>query len=453
VRGVQQSVLNKVSAIDGPTLDALGGVLEVGLKELAVLARDNHWKLRNPQVVMHRTWSDGPPTVSYEEEMVLDYGAIGRGSDYLKQNFSDALTTILQSDERLAAAFATSDYRADVEQSIRIAAAADALVDDFAMVYLRESESFDWNETAFERSMNGVRRFAESTTHSLVVRAPLLGFSMNADELTISDGAFIRPLKKEEYLKLESGNLYERQNRTISPFQWTPGRFVITLTVDVPIGADRYDESRAIVLRLHECLTAVRLVGEGYVYLGDIWLERISSQYGDSYDEVYVSDGWPRVNTGMNLEVDEVTTSLLAELFNGLTGVWAQGAKKSNRLFIPNSRFNMFFGRELVEDQFLDLAICLESLFTRSGESSELTDKISRRVGRLLGSTQDDRMEKASTVRKLYGLRSKLVHGEPVEADVLFENVRVLLRMVRDAIVLKIRDGWSVDSLEREMML
>jgi hypothetical protein len=36
---------------------------------------------------------------------------------------------------------------------------------------------------------------------------------------------------------------------------------------------------------------------------------------------------------------------------------------------------------------------------------------------------------------------------------VLFENVRVLLRMVRDAIVLKIRDGWSVDSLEREMML
>lgn len=451
MHGVQQFDLNKVSASHEPTLDALAGALEVGLKELAAFAGENRWRLRNPQVVMHRTWSDGPPTVSYDDEMVLDYGAIGRSSDYLKVNCSDALAIILQSDERLAGALATSDYNADVEPSVRTATAVDALIDDFATAYLRESENFNWNDTAFEGSMDGLRKFAKSRTHSLVVRAPLLGFSMNANELKIADGALIRPLKQEEYLKLESGNLYERQNRTISPFQWTPGRFVITLTVDVTIGADRYEERRAIVLRLHECLTAVRLAGEGYVYLGDIWFERISSPFGDSYDEVYVSDGWPRVNTGMNLEVDEVSTNLIAELFAGFAGVWSQDAK--NRLFVPNSRFNMFFGRELVEDQFLDLAICLEALFTNSGETSELTDKISRRVGRLLGSTQDERIEKVTTVKKLYGLRSRLVHGEPVEADVLFENVRVLLRMVRDAIVLKIKNDWTVDSLEREMML
>lgn len=132
--------------------------------------------------------------------------------------------------------------------------------------------------------MNAVREYAGLRSHSLIVRAPLLGLSMNSVDLKIADGICIRPLQEEEFSRLEVSNLYERQNRTMSPFQWTPGRFVLEMLVDVPIGADRYDERRAIVLRLHECLTAIRLLDDGFVYMGDIWIERTSPSFGDSYE-------------------------------------------------------------------------------------------------------------------------------------------------------------------------
>jgi len=219
-------------------LDAVADTLKVGLKELAIFARENRWTLRNREVVMHRAWTDGAPTASYQEEMVLNWGAIGWCSDYLKQNISDSITTILQSNENLAITLATSDYKSDVAETLRNAAASDALIDDFVVAYLHDSENIDWNERAFEESMSSLRQFARSTTHSLVVRAPLLGFSMCADDLTVANGLFVRHLEREEYLKLESSNLYERHNRSISPFQWTPGRFVLQLEVGVPIGAD-----------------------------------------------------------------------------------------------------------------------------------------------------------------------------------------------------------------------
>lgn len=442
-----------MSVPDHPTLDALANVLEAGLKEAAESARDQHWMLRIMQVVQHRAWTDGPPRASYKEEMVADFGAIGRYAEFLKRTCSDGLTPILESDQQLAGAFATSDYEDDVEQVIRIAAAVDALVDDFVVLYLRDSHNFDWNEIAFERAMNAVRKYAGLQSHSLVVRAPLLGLTMNSDGLKISDGICIKPLREEEFLRLQDSNLYERQNRTMSPFQWAPGRFVLEMLVDVPIGADRYDERRAIVWRLHECLTAVRLLGDGFVYMGDIWFERTTPSFGDTYEEVYVSDGWRGVKPGLKLDVEESTAGVVAQLLSQLVGVFTTGSKKSHPLHVPNSRFNMYFERDLVEDQLLDLAICLEALFTKPGEKTEVTYRISRRIGRLLGTTQPERVTMIKTAKDIYDVRSRLVHGTYVDPQELFENVQELIRIVRAAILLKIQTGWTVDSLDDRMMI
>jgi hypothetical protein len=385
--------------------------------------------------------------------MVADFGAIGRYAEFLKRTCSDGLTPILESDEQLADAFATSDCRDAVEQVVRIAAAVDALIDDFAVLYLRDSHNFDWNEIVFERAMNAVREYAGLRSHSLVVRAPLLGLSMNADDLKIADGIFIRPLKQEEFLRLEESNLYERQNRTMSPFQWIPGRFILEMLVNVPIGADRYDERRAIVLRLHECLTAVRLLGDGFVYMGDIWFERATPSFGDTYEEIYVSDGWRGVKPGLKLDVEESTTGVVAQLLSQLVGVFTTGSKKFHPLYVPNSRFNMYFERDLVEDQLLDLAICLEALFTNPGEKTEVTYRISRRIGRLLGTTQPERVAMIKTAKDIYDVRSRLVHGTYVDPQELLENVQELIRIVREAILLKIQKGWTVDSLDDGMMI
>jgi hypothetical protein len=434
------------------SLSSLSASLELGMKHVAVFAQESHWSLRNREVVQHRVWNGGPPSAWYEEEMVVDYRAIGWGADLVKQSYGDTIGEIIGSDNRLFAAFATSDYGDDVDRSIRIANASDAFIDDFLVQYLRDSDDFSWNEESFNLAMASVRDFVASNNHSLVVRTPILNFSMNVEELAISNGIVIKRLPSEDVSRLERTNLYQRQNRKISPFHWIPGNFYIEVRAEVPIGADRYDERRDILLKVHECLTAIRLLSDGWLALGDVWFERTSPHFGDIYDDVYVREGnlgvWPTAK----LEVDSATPGTIAELISKLSGVWSHDAIKSNPLFIPNSRFNMYYERSLVEDQLLDLAICVEALFSKSDERTEITYRISRRIGRLLGHTQAERIALISRAKDIYNVRSRLVHGGHVETKELFDSVQTLFGIVRDAIVLKIQTGWTVENLDDEMM-
>jgi hypothetical protein len=68
-------------------------------------------------------------------------------------------------------------------------------------------------------------------------------------------------------------------------------------------------------------------------------------------------------------------------------------------------------------DGFVDAVIAWENLF---GGNAELSYRISVSIARLLGATQDERQALQKTVAKLYGVRSRVVHGsiemEPDEA-------------------------------------
>src|SRR5665213_1605233 len=103
-------------------LNAIASVLESGFKEVDDYAREHHWRLRNMQVVQHRVWGDGPPSAWYQDELVVDYGAIGRCAEHLRQTCSTDIESCIASDENVIAHFATSDYGVDVDRTIRIAA-------------------------------------------------------------------------------------------------------------------------------------------------------------------------------------------------------------------------------------------------------------------------------------------------------------------------------------------
>ena len=86
------------------------------------------------------------------------------------------------------------------------------------------------------------------------------------------------------------------------------------------------------------------------------------------------------------------------------------------KLFNAVSWFGKAVNSDSIEDQFLFFTIAIESLLV--GDESEgkfssqgsITQKISERTAYLIGTTFDERLETEIETKKLYGIRSKIVH-------------------------------------------
>ncbi len=89
---------------------------------------------------------------------------------------------------------------------------------------------------------------------------------------------------------------------------------------------------------------------------------------------------------------------------------------------------------ETLEESFLLFAISLECVvLPKSGP--ELMFRLSQRIAKVLGKTLDERMEIAKRTKKLYGIRSKIVHDGHYEVT---EGQRDEMRMYAKNTVLKL---------------
>jgi hypothetical protein len=105
-----------------------------------------------------------------------------------------------------------------------------------------------------------------------------------------------------------------------------------------------------------------------------------------------------------NLELKEVI-----QLFTNLKTV-----KNIKYVEVALRRFNLAYQRNTIEDRFIDYFISLESLYSTVGERGEVTHRISTRASRVLSEKFEDRQTKRKMLKKLYGYRSGIVHGEQI---------------------------------------
>lgn len=70
---------------------------------------------------------------------------------------------------------------------------------------------------------------------------------------------------------------------------------------------------------------------------------------------------------------------------------------------------------EFAEFKILNCMVTLEALFSRSGDNTEIGYKISNRAATLLGKDQAHRIELRKEIKELYNLRSRIIHGDPLE--------------------------------------
>jgi hypothetical protein len=81
------------------------------------------------------------------------------------------------------------------------------------------------------------------------------------------------------------------------------------------------------------------------------------------------------------------------------------------------------------EDKFVDLAICYEALFSKTDDSSDsVTHKLALRYERLIGNDFGDRIRCYREMKKLYGERSLIMHGNPLKRDIHLEEMEQNIR-------------------------
>lgn len=97
-------------------------------------------------------------------------------------------------------------------------------------------------------------------------------------------------------------------------------------------------------------------------------------------------------------------------------------------------RFNSSYYRPNDPDRFIDLSIAIEALFSKEDDiSGSLTHKYSLRLSRLLGSKLNDYEKYYGHMKELYGIRSKIVHGNRKTKD-LGSKTDLLENYVRESL-------------------
>ncbi|RPJ74503.1 MAG: hypothetical protein EHM20_10500 [Alphaproteobacteria bacterium] len=142
-----------------------------------------------------------------------------------------------------------------------------------------------------------------------------------------------------------------------------------------------------------------------------------------------------------NIELTDI--SLLCSVFDFLYN------EKDNRFKVALRRLSLGMERKNPEDKLLDYMIGLETLYMPDG-NAELSFRLSVRVAFLL-SMLKDRKETFEFLRKMYTVRSNIVHGS--EYDLKADDVKKLEGLLRESIILWIKNKNSFSASELNKIL
>lgn len=92
----------------------------------------------------------------------------------------------------------------------------------------------------------------------------------------------------------------------------------------------------------------------------------------------------------------------------------------------------------------------IEALF---GVTSELVFRISLLCAFLLEPTGGSRLEKFQAVKKLYGVRSKAVHGDEISEDKLYEGMTQSFELLRDLLLQAVERGTELSEADIDRII
>ncbi len=186
------------------------------------------------------------------------------------------------------------------------------------------------------------------------------------------------------------------------------------------------------------CLVLARPVGYGVHSIGH------GSVAPDNLPFIQSSSGWsihpfkqPPLSPPI-LEIEMKTANHLLEKYQKLSDT------VKSKLAISIERFNGYCSGETLENQAIDLRICLESIFLDDDNKEQLSYRLSLRSALFLGQNLDEKQEIMRTIKKAYNFTSTVVHtGKPPKNNKNYDSLLESAKLAKRAI-LKIIDGGSV---------
>jgi len=274
--------------------------------------------------------------------------------------------------------------------------------------FIRETNSFNFNEEKFESIYKGIEEYAFSEFLQFSCSAQMYNFSCDVDEIIIDKEITINRYTEEECKKIWGrGHFWGSRPR----FPTNPNDFKIKVRFpkekkSLTAGDNR--EKEAIVI-LKNVLTLLRLFKDYNLRIGPIevaseqWLPSMSLHISGEHEAMPV--GQYKLNSSEQGALRELWGKI--QRMN-LTNVYS--------LEIALKRFNFVHERIDSEDKLIDIMIGIETLFSESND--EIRYKTSLRTSLLIGKGLEDRKKIFKIMQKAYDLRSKLVHGEQLVATI-----------------------------------
>jgi len=265
----------------------------------------------------------------------------------------------------------------------------------FIIEYLNKNKGFSKNKKTFDFTFEKFYSFLSSILDDTYV-TPLFNFESNIGEKGIQiNDIGIRKITDNEFYYFT--NLDESQNLSNVFYNLTHVMYTKYTSNDLNSGYN------VVKSRFELMLDALSLTGSGNTLFGTIF--RNVDNPWIHYDSKHEID----IIKQESLFFDKKNLSKLKSIFCLLNDV--DFTKKENSfLDLAKRRFGSALTRTNSIDQLIDLTVSLESLFAPS--PGEITVRLSNRMATLLAKNDPQRESYWIFIKKVYNLRSGIVHGD-----------------------------------------
>lgn len=353
----------------------------------------------------------------------------------------------------------TSEPLKRAEASIFLGRGVKGLISPFLSQYFARTRSLDFDYNLFAQVYRDFEEFVLSPYRRLVSFALIKGLLGNFDSLELG-AVTIRQLSDAEREDLFSRHLSEYGwvfPRSIEPEELlTPGRlYIAQVEILLPKSEGAIDHSKGDK-KIDDVLLVLRLFQSGFIRR-QIILHKGKTPW-DFPGEGATAPRPPIYGRGgrgeYKLQKDRVTD--LVRFWNETSLILE---KPPPPLDIAFRRFNEAYERQQAEDQFIDLMVAMEALYFLAGEESgEFQYKLSLRTGMFIEHQQEKPREVIKHMKKMYHLRSQIVHGESTPSDIkdevthLEEHARLSLRKMTLALAKGLRQENVLRALEEALL-
>lgn len=322
------------------------------------------------------------------------------------------------------------------------------LLNSFAeRLVARLSPTLEWDDDAFDETSGELESYLQRDYDRVVLTATLNHLMMDQDRLDLLPGRWIDRLpwveRQAKFEELSANPSFYGTNI----FEVAEVEFVFRSEHLLPRGRGHWsavNQGQQLVGRI---VGALRLLAPGALASRMQWWTVTEPRFTLGVMGTQRSLRWDVRGPTLQLCVESDTATKI----NQLTDLLANHAADQG-LEVALRRFEFAYDRILAADRMVDYWIGLEALFTNEDEVSETTDKLARRIARLLGEAQEERRTMHRAIKTLYATRSKLVHGVQPSAERVIRDTEESGTLLRRSISSRLTSRWDVQYIENLMM-